>query len=65
MIKISQREAEQLRERGMGNSVKMCNKTHKSRKKRYFAVESAQVLKTATAKPTQTRHWHGDCLQPK
>ena len=46
MVKISQREAEQLRERGMGNSVKMCNKTHKSRKKRYFAVESAHVLKT-------------------
>lgn len=45
IIKITQREAELLREAGYGDCVKVSSVTHKSRAKRYWAVEERCVIR--------------------
>ncbi len=44
MIRISREEAAYLRDNRMAYAVKMSSKTHKSKKKRHFAVEAPSVL---------------------
>ena len=43
VIRISQDEAKYLRDNNMASSVIMSSKTHKSKKKRYFAVNSPRA----------------------
>ena len=44
IIKITQSEAQMLRNAGYGDCVKISSVTHKSRAKRYWAVEEREVL---------------------
>lgn len=44
IIKITQSEAQMLRNAGHGDCVKISSVTHKSRAKRYWAVEEREVL---------------------
>lgn len=44
IIKITQSEAQMLRNAGYGECVKISSVTHKSRAKRYWAVEEREVL---------------------
>lgn len=45
IIKITQSEAQLLRNAGHGDCVKISSVTHKSRAKRYWAVEEREVLR--------------------
>lgn len=45
MVKISQKEAFELRKRGLGSYVSMSGSTNKSRGKRYWAAENNKVFK--------------------
>lgn len=44
MVKISQKEAEYLRNHGRSFDVKVCNKHHKGKAKSYFLVEHVRSV---------------------